>query len=224
VKKNSSLKNKKTERKGGEKMDKNGLRLAARFSWNCETAKSKDVAISEDLKDFIKKSQNGETLIKEKLANLKTFGHYKNIACLNRVENIFDARVVSSYWLGYPEMKGNIYHNYTTLEPILKIQMDIIHPETINECFVHAAKVTGIKKDSLVVEYRPVVKNDNKLVLSNPRAKEVKNTFAIKRIWKGCHVAIHFSDTVGILNSEELEVLRKITLQSLVRFNSARTS
>lgn len=205
-------------------MEKDGVILACMYSWNCEHASI--FKISEELKSFVsfvKKGGNGGERIRTLLAQLSSFKHYKNIAALNGIKDSFDPRVVSSYWTGDSKLEGGIHHNYTTLEPLLKTPIGVIHAETVDECFVHPAKVIKVKKNLLVVEYQPVKKNNNKLVLAKPRRKEIKNAF-VKKIWTGGYITTHFSDAVETITFKEFGILKAISLQSLAKFNGARFS
>lgn len=206
--------------KGGDK-NMNGLILACMYSCNCEKALIYN--ISGELQKFISEQKQPEQ-IKRKLKSLESYKFYQTIAKLNTIDDPFDWQVVSYYWKGAPELRKRkeIWHNRTTLLPLIKIPMEYIETKLINKCFIHPAKVVKVGKKELIVEYRPIIKKENKLTLSpKPIKEKVKNKFK-KNIAVGSYLTIHFSSAIETISYQEYQNLIKISCRSLQKFNSER--
>lgn len=197
-----------------------GLILACKYSCNCQ--KAVIFGLFKNLKQFIDAPANPK-LIAKNLSILESYKFYREIAKKNKIRDPFDTRVVSSYWRGEPKLKGNIRHNYTTLIPLLKMPIELIDTDMLNECFVHPAKIILKKGDQLIVRYLPIVKDKNKLRLSRRHAtKKIINIFKNKTDIHE-YLTTHFSSAIENITDTEADRLMKISEHALNQFNRAKT-
>jgi len=209
--KNRSL----TKRKRGEKMD--GLKLASMYSYNCENAHR--YGFSQQLKDFAEGKNSDAEKTRYCLKNLDSYEFYEIIAKINGIENPFDPRVISYYWKGIPYLKGGLWHNYATLIPILKMPMELIFANMVDECFVHPAQVIESSENSFLIRYSPVVKTDKEIIIDMETEKIVKKPIFLK-VTTGNYVTIHYSTAIEEIDVDEFKNFLRITNNSLKKFNA----
>jgi len=215
---------KSTFRKENKRM--RGLQLACRYSCQCE--KAENLGFKNALKSF--GSSNGSSEIDEKsimsfLSHLEPRKYYDEIAQKNGIKSPFDIRVVKSYWRGVPELKGNLWHNLTTLFPIANLAIGQIRPKMVDECFVHPAQIIEVKGKKLLVEYSPVVIKDKELALSDKTTeKEIESIGYSNGFKKNDWVSMHFGIAVENLEPHDAASLLGISHKALDAFNSNRSS
>lgn len=196
-----------------------GVKIASMYSFNCDNAQI--YGFSLQLKDFAE-SKNADTKkIKDYLKKLDSHKFYEIIAKINGIENPFDYNVVSYYWKGTPNLKKELWHNYTTLMPILKIPMDSIFVKLVDDCIVHPAKILESSEKSFLIKYLPIVKIKEKIILGAETEKIVGNPLSCKAA-PGDYITIHFSSAVEKINYDEFKTLLFITKKSLEKFNELR--
>jgi len=197
-----------------------GLRLACVYSWNCEKARL--FKVSDLLLDFAKSGRGDENLIKKALALLDTDEFYQKIARDNfREGDMFNKRTVSSYWRGSPVLTGSIWHNYTTIEPIIKLPIEAIDADMINECLVHAGMVESVKDGVLEIKYRPIVKKEKELAIGSYARRSIDRVFP-DSVSEGDLVAFHFFSSTEVISDNDAARLANITEFSLKKFNGER--
>ncbi len=200
-------------------MNREGLQLACRYSFNCQHAKH--FGMAERLREFSLGNLK-EDSARNILERFDSYRFYKTIAEINGVEDPFDQRVISYYWRGRPKLDGELWHNFTTLMPISNLPSEHIDVNLVDDCFVHQAVVNGIFPDRVVVKYFPVEIRDKKLVLAErPNQKEVKNIFFAK-LKAGDPVTIHFSHIIEKLDIVDARAVTVLTHRSLDKFNKLR--
>jgi len=180
---------------------------------------ARSVNASKTLFNFANKKVGEAKRIKKILEYLDTDRYYKEIAEKNGGVDVFDMDVMSSYWTGSPELNGGVWHNYTTLIPLLEIPISNIAPEIIDECVVHCGEVKSVSSNRVTVSYNPIIKEDGNLVLGELREKVIEHAFDHFSVKKGVSVAFHFSVCTEIIGAEECNRLIDITKDSLSRFN-----
>lgn len=195
-----------------------GLKLDAKYSYNCENARRFN--FSDELISFIE-GREGVKKIKNILSKLEHFKFREDIAKINKIGDSSDPQVVSHYWKGTPIMAGELWHNYTTLIPILKMPSEFINPKIVDDCLVHPTEIVAAKKN-LIVKYRPVIKKDGKLSLDEKNVeKKIENPFMIN-FQEGDFSTMHFSCAIEKISIEEFKNLIRITESSLEKFNAQR--
>lgn len=195
-----------------------GLRLACRYSCACEHARM--YGFTEKLRTF-SSGDLDETEAIKMLSELDSKPFYDLIAEKNKIQDPFDIRVVSYYWRGVPELNGGLWHNFTTLLPIRKLHSSHIHPDMVNDCFVHRGKVLAISS-KLTIEYFPVVIEQGNLGLSKKAAEREVENLMPHTPKTGDIVAIHFSTAVEKLAPSDANILTAVTHRSLAKFNASR--
>ena len=201
-------------------MVKKGIRLACKYSFNCQHANLLDA--TETLKKVSLGAEMHADDIKEILKKLDTYPFYKAIAKINNIDDPFDIRVISYYWRGTPKLKGNLWHNFTTLLPIKNLPMRHIDPNLIDDCLVHHAVITHSSPDKIIAKYFPVEKENKVLKISErAKSKEVKNIF-FGKIKNGEIVTIHFSHIIEKIDVPSAITIDNLTRQSLKKFNDIR--
>lgn len=196
-----------------------GIILACKYSCNCE--KAIIFGLFKNLKHFIETQENLKLTAKQ-LSIFDSYKFYQNIAKKNKIKDPLDISVISSYWRGEPKLKGNIWHNYTTLIPLLKIPTELIDMEILNECFIHPAKIILKKGDQLAVKYRPIVKDKNKLRMSKKYAtKKIINTFKANAAINS-YLTVHFSNAIENITEQQAINLSMISERALSRFNKEK--
>jgi hydrogenase maturation factor len=204
-----------TKRKDGEKMD--GLKLASMYSYNCENAHL--YGFSQQLKDFAEGKNADARKIRHCLTNLDGYKFCEIIAKTNKIEDPFDPRVISYYWKGIPDLRGELWHNYTTLIPILKMPMQYIFADIVDKCFVQPAIVMGSSEKSFLVKYAPVIKTEIKLVIGEEIEKTINGSLFFKAT-PGDFITIHYSSAIEKIDAEESHVLSQVINRSLEKFNA----
>lgn len=194
-----------------------GLKLAARYSYVCERARL--LKLADDLRNFFQYGMGDFQKIENILKGLASYDFYRKIAHLNN-RNVFDEEVVSFYWKGSPKLKGWEYiHNGSTLVPIIRLRMNLIEPELVDECIVHLAKVTESCADGdFWVKYNPIIKTKKGLKLNGTIELKVKNELGLE-LKKGDWVTIHFRRIIEKISKQEADNLLKLTKKNLTNFN-----
>lgn len=200
-----------------------GLKLACRYSL-CE--KAENYGFKNILRSFCLNGSSGEIdtkVIMSFLSQLEPKKYYEQIAEKNGIRSPFDIQIIRSYWRGVPKLKGGIWHNLTTLFPISNLAISQIRPEMVDECFVHPARIVGVKKTKLVVEYSPIVVRNHELAISDRTTrKEVERIGDLNGFKKDDWIAMHFSLAVEKLEPHDTIVLLGLSHNALNRFNSIR--
>lgn len=194
-----------------------GVKMSCIYSWNCDRAKGSGV--SGVLLNFAKNPKADIQKIREILLSLEIGKFYKKIAEANSISDIFDAITVSYYWTGRPDLAGELWHNYTTLLPLLAVPFPLLKIELIDDCLVRSGEVIRVQDGGLAVRYRPLIKNETGLAVSG--SFQEKN---IGKEFEGCVVegdlvTFHFSSFTGIIDFDNACILDKITERSLCKFN-----
>mgnify|MGYP001608489550 FL=1 len=141
-----------------------GVRISCVYSWNCEKAKA--LGASGILLDFAKNLETDIQKIREALLSLEIGKFYRKIAEINSMSDIFDARIASYYWMGQPDLAGELWHNYTTLLPLLVVPFQFFKIELIDNCLVRTGEVVRVGDDDFVVRYHPLIINEVGLAIS----------------------------------------------------------
>jgi len=206
-----------------EKEDKRmkGLRLASRYSCVCEHARL--YRIARNLKLFATNGSAEEKII-QMLSMLDSKDYYDEIGQKNDIGDPFDIRIVSYYWRGVPKLKGDLWHNFTVLLPIIKLHISHIQPEMVDDCLVHWAKVVEVNGSKINVEYHPMEVKDNKLIVGDKHIRKDVESLMTHMPKVGDLVTIHFSTAVESLEPRDANILLSITRRSLKKFNSLRES
>jgi hypothetical protein len=145
-------------------MSKEGLELAARFSYQCPRAGR--LEINRLLFEFIRNGTN-QDIVERDLQRLLSYGYYQIIASRNNIDDPFDKRVVWAYWIGDDKLTEVVtgedeksiflFHNFTALESIHRT------PDADPDyCKMSAARVKEVAGDKLFVFHRPLVQEGNK--------------------------------------------------------------
>lgn len=214
----------KTKRKEGEKMD--GVRLACKYSWNCEKARALSMHkfdVSKLLLDFaLGENYHTKITIERILQHLESFEFMEKIAKLSG-RKTFDQEVVSFYWRGTPKIINDttFCHNHTTLFDLLEynLPIDKIMPELIDKCLIRAAEVIGVGEENITVEYWPVIKKDKLVFSDKPEVKTLKNIL-LKKTREGDIITTHFETIIEEITLKEAAMLNVITEEALNRFNA----
>lgn len=204
-----------TKRKGDEKVD--GIKLASLYSYNCENAHL--YGFSQQLKDFAEGKNSDARKTRHCLKNLDGYKFCEIIAKINEIEDPFDPRVISYYWKGTPDLKGELWHNYTTLIPILKMPIKLIFANMIDECFVHPAQVIESSEQSLLIKYAPVIKTEAKLAVGEEMEKIINGPLCFKAVSNDL-ITIHYSTAIEKISEDEVQNLQQIIVHSLEKFNA----
>lgn len=195
-----------------------GLKLASRYSYVCERARL--LKLADDLRNFFQYGMGDVQKIENILKGLASYDFYRKIAHLNN-RDVFDEEVISFYWKGSPKLKGWEYiHNGSTLVPIIRLRMNLIEPELVDECVVHPARVTESCTDGdFWVKYNPIIKTKKGLKLNGAIELKVKNELGLE-LKKGDWVTIHFRRIIEKISKKEAEYLLNLTKKNLKNFNS----
>lgn len=207
----------KSSLKRRDKME--GLKLAAKYSYVCEKARL--LKFSNDLYDYFRHGKGEAERIEKILKNLLSYDFYRRIAQLNHKEP-FDEEVVSFYWKGNPELKGEEWiHNASTLIPIIQIKMHQIVEELVDDCVVHPAKISDkISNREWWVIYQPITKTlkKDKLTLGPKVELIVQNELDLD-LKEGDWVTVHFRKVIEKISQKEADKLLKLTKEALKNFN-----
>jgi len=190
------------------------------------------------------------------------YPYLKLIAKTNKIQDVFDNRIVEAYWVGSKLTENinikNLYRHFTedknlktkikksTIEKILGFnphnskphhnfhvmniwlragKKNIKHTlDSINECRIAWGSVKKIKKSSIIVQYQPLIIEDDNLKLGEEIEREVITQFDDKGFLKdikiGDKVTIHWGWVCEKINNEQLINLRKYTQESINIFNN----
>jgi len=91
----------------------------------------------------------------------------------------------------------------------------------LDKCRISWGTVKKVKKNELVVDYRPIIVKNNKIGLGENKVKKInyyKEFF--KAIKEGDFVSIHWDLAIEKLNKERLKNLEKYTLRNIQVMNS----
>ncbi|MCX6731482.1 MAG: DUF6390 family protein [Candidatus Parcubacteria bacterium] len=201
-------------------MNATGIQLACRYSFNCQHATH--FGISERLKELSSGRLKEEGVARNLLEKLTSYRFFKVIAEINGIEDPFDPRVISYYWRGEPELEGELWHNFTTLLPIVRLPAEKISAEMVDECLIHSAVVSKTFPGKIVVNYFPVeIRNGKIAVAKKSKQKEVENVF-LGGLKKNDIVTIHFSKVIERIGIIDVGTLTALTNRSLEKFNRLR--
>ena len=202
-----------------------GIKILSRYSFNCKTAQR--LGISRTLFNYAQGKIKDVQMAEKIISLLNTDKYYKAIAAALHLDprERFCRIIAEYYWKG----KGigidiELWHNYTTLLPLLKVPESFYELREINKCFIHAARVvSATPQDHPRVEYQPVVLKREGLVLnSNLLVKtEVENPFEYELKTED-YVSLHFGDIIEKIKKEEYEGLKKISEKALQKFNQLK--
>lgn len=209
--------------KGGDKME--GLKLAASYSWNCNTAKR--LKVCEKLLGFILGKNEKNRMARKILEALIPYRFYSAIAKANEISDEFSPEVVSFYWRGWPTTfksprpDTGFFHNHTVAaiaysQPLEKI--DLYH---MNECLAAGGRIKKIGKNSFIVEYQPVVRKKNGLFLGKPTKTKITNHLKLKAK-TGDFTSFHYANAAEIISPPEAKRLTEITEEILQNFNAKK--
>lgn len=202
-----------------------GLKLAASYSWNCNTAKR--LRVCEKLFDFIIGKTENSQKARKILEVLVPYKFYSAIAKANKLSDEFSPAVVSFYWRGWPiafkspRSDTSFFHNHTVAaiaysQPLGKIELD-----HMNECLAACGKIKQIGKDDFIVEYQPVVRKENGLFLGEPTETKITNHLKLKAK-TGDFASFHYANAAEIISPVEAERLTETTKKILREFNAKR--
>lgn len=202
-----------------------GLKLAASYSWNCNTAKR--LKVCEKLLGFILGKIKNRQTAKEILEILVPYRFYSAIAKANKLSEKFSPAVISFYWRGWPTTfksprpDTGFFHNHTVAaiaysQPLKKI--DLYH---MNECMAACGRIKRIGKNYFIVEYQPVVRKENGLFLGGPIKTKITNHLKLK-VKTGNFVSFHYANAAEIINPAEAKRLNETTKEILQNFNAKR--
>ena len=209
--------------KGGNKME--GLKLAASYSWNCNTAKR--LKVCEKLLGFILGKAKNSQIAKKILTTLIPYRFYSAIAKANEISGEFSPAVVSFYWRGWPKAfksprpDTSFFHNHTVAaiaysQPLNKI--DLYH---MNECLAACGRIKKVGKNYFIVEYQPVVRKKNGLFIGKPTETKITNHLKLKAK-TGDFISFHYANAAEIISPAEAERSTEITKEILQKFNAQK--
>ena len=194
-----------------------GLRLTFKYASCCEKMKR-----SFGIPDL---TRNNVGKLKKIFESLDFFKYYKKIARLNNIDDLLNIRIASYYWTGYPKLNGDLYHNWTTLIPILKMPIKKIDVKMVDDCFVQAGIIMSVKGNSINVKYRPIIKSHKRLVLGKQKEKVINKGFLVKRRVQPYNwITFHFGTAIEIINTEKYLELLKISESVLDKLNKNRAT
>jgi len=203
-----------------------GLKLAASYSWNCNTAKR--LKVCKKLQDFILGKTKNSQAVKEILEVLVPYKFYLAITKTNNLSDGFSPAVISFYWRSWPmafKSPGpedtSFFHNHTVAaiaysQPLAKI--DLWH---MNECLASAGKIKQVGKNYFVIEYQPVVRKENGLFLGKPTKTKITNHLKLKAK-TGDFISFHYTNAAEIISPAEAEQLTETTQKILQKFNAQK--
>lgn len=202
-----------------------GLKLAASYSWNCNTAKR--LKVCEKLLGFILGKSRNDQIARKILEALVPCRFYAAIAKANKVSGEFSPAVVSFYWRGWPTTfesprpDTSFFHNHTVAaiaysQPLNKI--DLYH---MNECLTAAGRIKKTGENHFIIEYQPVIRKENGLFLGKPKKTKITNHLKLKAK-TGDFVSFHYANAAEIIIPAEAERLTEVTKEILQKFNAKR--
>ncbi|MDP3052652.1 MAG: DUF6390 family protein [bacterium] len=202
-----------------------GLKLAASYSWNCNTAKR--LKVCEKLLGFILGKSENDRIAEKILEALVPYRFYSAIAKANKLSDTFSLAVISFYWRGWPTAfksprpDTGFFHNHTVAaiaysQPLKKIELN-----HMNECLAACGKIKKVGKNYFVIEYQPVVRKKNGLVLGKPAKIKITNHLKLKAKI-GDFISFHYANAAEIISPAEAKRLTEITEEILQNFNAKR--
>lgn len=209
--------------KGGNKME--GLKMAASYSWNCNTAKR--LKVCEKLHDFILGKVKTKETAKEILELLVPYKFYCAIAKTNNLFEVFSPAVISFYWRGWPKTfkspsgETNFFHNHTVAAIAYSQPLEKIDLKHMNECLASCGQIKKISKNCFAVEYRPVVREKDGLVFGKPKITKPTNQLKLKAK-KNDSVSFHYGNAAEIISPAEARQLTETTKKILQKFNAQK--
>lgn len=194
-----------------------GLRLTFKYVSCCEKMKR-----FLEIPDF---TRNNVSKLKKIFESLDFFKYYEKIARLNNIDDLFNIRIASCYWTGYPKLNGDLYHNWTTLTPILKMPIKKVDAKMVDDCFVQTGIIMSVKGNFINVRYRPIIKSHKRLTLGEPKEKTINKGFLVKRRVQPYNwITFHFGTAIEIINTEKYLELLKTSESVLDKFNKNRAT
>ncbi len=127
--------------------------------------------------------------------------------------------------LGLQPALAKPHHNFHVMNIWLRAgKLNINHTlKSIDECRISWGKVRKINKSTIVVDYQPLVMKNDKISLGDIIAREVVTHFDdkgfIRDLEIGDIVTVHWGWVCEKINQEQLNNLKKYTLESLDVFN-----
>jgi hypothetical protein len=127
--------------------------------------------------------------------------------------------------LGYIPNRTKPHHNFHVMNMWTRTgKLNIKHTlKSIDECRISWGKVKKIKKNAVIVEYQPLLINNDKIQLGEVEDREVLTQFDnkgfVKNLKKGDIVTIHWGWVCEKINNLQLRNLQKYTQESLNIFN-----
>ncbi|HDQ22672.1 MAG TPA: hypothetical protein ENN28_01720 [Candidatus Uhrbacteria bacterium] len=127
--------------------------------------------------------------------------------------------------LGFNPQNSKPHHNFHVMNIWLRAgKLNIKHTlKSIDECRISWGKIKKIKKNSIIVEYKPLIIEADKLKLGGIIDREVLTQFDdkgfVKNLNIGDIVTIHWGWVCEKINQQQLANLKKYTLESLDIFN-----
>lgn len=209
--------------KGGSKM--NGLKLAASYSWNCNTAKR--LKVCEKLHDFILGKTKNNQAAKKILEVLVPYKFYLAIAKANNFSDGFSSEAISFYWRGWPKTfkspsgKTNFFHNHTVAAIAYSQPLEKIDLKHMNECLASCGQIKKTDKNRFVVEYQPVVRKKDGLVFGKPKKIKITNQLKLKA-QKDDFISFHYDNAAEIISPAEADQLNETTQKILQKFNAQK--
>ncbi|MFA5084092.1 MAG: hypothetical protein WC475_01740 [Candidatus Paceibacterota bacterium] len=202
-----------------------GLKLAASYSWNCNTAKR--LKVCEKLLGFILGKNEKDRTAEKILQALIPYRFYAAIAKANKISGEFSPAVVSFYWRGWPATlesprpDTSFFHNHTVAaiaysQPLKKIELN-----HMNECLAAGGKIKKIGKNYFIAEYQPIVRKENGLFLGKPKKTKITNHLKLKAK-KEDFISFHYANAAEIISPAEAKRLAEITEEILQKFNAKR--
>ncbi len=202
-----------------------GLKLAASYSWNCNTAKR--LKVCEKLLGFILGKTENNQIARKILETLVPYRFYSAIAQANKLSDEFSPAVVSFYWRGWPmELKSprpdtGFFHNHTVAAIAYSLPLEKIELDHMNECLASAGEIKQLGKNYFIVEYQPVIRKENDLFLGEPKKIKITNKLKLKAK-KGDFTSFHYANAAEIISQAEAERLTEITEKILQNFNAQK--
>jgi len=117
------------------------------------------------------------------------------------------------------------HHNFHVMNIWLRAgKINIMHTlKSIDECRISWGKVKKIKKSTILVDYQPLIIKNDKITLGEVIERGVLTQFDNKSFVKdlkiGDIVTIHWGWVCEKINNQQLNNLKKYTLESLNIFN-----
>lgn len=209
--------------KGGNKME--GLKLAASYSWNCNTAKR--LKVCEKLLGFILGKNENSRTARKILETLVPYKFYLTIAKTNNLSEKFSPAVVSFYWRGWPTALKSprpdtgFFHNHTVAAIAYSQPLEKIELNHINECLAACGRIKRVEKKYFIIEYQPVTRKENGLFLGKPAKTKITNQLKLKAK-TGDFASFHYANAAEIISPAEAKRLAEITEEILQNFNAQK--